>query len=568
MARIFVIIASLVCSLCASAQVSPAFSDDLYLKALWMSTRFYGAQRSGFGPNWLIAEHSASFSGYEGGKSFSKDADGSYDLSGGWFDCGDFAKFGQTQFYACYLLLLGYSEFPSGYPDLYSADFHGYVKAKDYSFESAKGVPNGIPDVLDECKYATDFFLKCIAAKNKFYYQVGNGNYDHQQWNTSVFRSANVNVVNGGEADGSRPVFSVSQGATSMVALCGASLAAMSRLYAPFDADYAQSCLSKAKLCAEFVENGSKYNIADAQGSAEFYPAKPDYFADLVILYSELYLASQSGSYKSLAESYFAQMPSDHGYSICYNNTNDLADYLLFKVSASSTALAQLKKYAEAYQGSNYLLNVRGDATWGALRYCAAQAFVHALYSKAVNASSVDPYTLRTVDFILGDNDNKFSYVTGFGDNYPVYPHFRNVYQNDQNVMSSCLLPSKFAQLGLMIGGYRDNSVYPNNDVNDYTRGEGGIDYNAGLVGALGYLNSFFNAQTASSRHVCSKAGVSFDGHYVSVDSPSPVSIEVYSLTGLQVLKCQSCNSLSLDNLPSGIYVVKAGIAVSRVTKR
>lgn len=36
---------------------TPSFSDDQYQKALWMTTRFYGAQRSGVGPNWLLATH-------------------------------------------------------------------------------------------------------------------------------------------------------------------------------------------------------------------------------------------------------------------------------------------------------------------------------------------------------------------------------------------------------------------------------------------------------------------------------------------------------------------------------
>ena len=491
-----VVAALLMLSTCLTAQ-NQAFPAEYYKKALWMTTRFYGAQRSGDGPNWLIAEHSASFgTAYKGGKSFVKDADGSYDLTGGWFDCGDFVKFGQTEFYSCYVLLLGYSEFPSGYSDLYSSDYHGYVKAKNYTYEAAKGVPNGIPDVLDECKYATDYFMKCIRSADKFYYQVGEGDADHRVWSTSVYKSAKQTVANGGESDGSRPVYSVSTGATSMVALCGASLAAMSRLFKPYDAAYAAKCLEKAKLCAKFVEQGSLGNVGSATGS--FYQAKPDYKTDLVILYSELYRATWTTDYKTKAGKYFDKY-SDHGYSLCYNNTNDLADYVYYIVTKSSDALSHLKKYASDYQGDNYLLNVRGDAEWGTLRYMAAQAFSRALYSKAIGAKKIDPYTLKSIDYILGDNANGFSFVVGMGSKYPKLPHYRNVYQNDDNNMYACSLPDKFAQLGYLIGGYRNGESYANDNINDYMRGEGGIDYNAGLVSALGYVVSIISPSTIST---------------------------------------------------------------------
>jgi len=471
-----------------AGSTTAAFDANYYRKALWMTTRFYGAQRSGNGVNWLIAEHSKKFAGYEGGKSYIKDADGSYDLTGGWFDCGDFVKFGQTEFYSCYMLLLGYSEFADGYVDLYSPDYHGYINAGDYTYESAKGVPNGIPDVLDECKYATDYFQKCIRSSNKFYYQVGDGNADHQQWSTSVYKSKNLNVSAGGEADGSRPVYSITSGGTSMVALCGASLAAMYRLYKPYDANYAAQCLAKAKICEQFINNGNLSNKGSEGGG--FYPAKEEYAPDLVIFYSEMYLATGTESYKTKADTYFSQMKASHGWSLCYNNTNDIADYVYYKVTGNKTALSQLQNYANSYKGTGYFLDKTGDNEWGPLRYTANQAFLWALYSKAMKATTINAYTLRTIDYIIGDNNQKFSFVTGLGDQYPQKPHYRNVFLNDNNNANACVLPAKFAQLGYLVGGNKTNSPY-NDYIDNYRTGEGGIDYNAGLVGALAYINMY-----------------------------------------------------------------------------
>ncbi|MBR4815107.1 MAG: glycoside hydrolase family 9 protein, partial [Paludibacteraceae bacterium] len=129
-----------------------------------MTTRFYGAQRMGEGVNWLIATHvpgevsedvQFDSSKFVQGKSFLNDADGDYDLTGGWFDCGDYVLFGQTFYYSAYMLLLGYTAFPEGYPDFYSEDYHGYIESDDYTWEGKQGKPDGIPDILNEVKYAT-----------------------------------------------------------------------------------------------------------------------------------------------------------------------------------------------------------------------------------------------------------------------------------------------------------------------------------------------------------------------------------------------------------------------------
>ena len=148
------------------------FSSAEYKKALWMTTRMYGGQRSGAN-NWLVSNHLPS--GVDAslkGMSFIKDQDtDGYDLSGGWHDCGDHVKFGQTEYYSAYMLLKAYYEFPTGYDDYYSQDYKGYTNANDWSWEGAKHDPNGIPDIIDEVKHATDYFIKCAKNSTTFYYQ-------------------------------------------------------------------------------------------------------------------------------------------------------------------------------------------------------------------------------------------------------------------------------------------------------------------------------------------------------------------------------------------------------------
>ena len=112
-----IIAASLYTIEVAQAQDDFAFTTDQYQKALWMTTRFYGAQRSGYGPNWLTATHEptnvpAEWLDYAAnavkGVSYIKDADpqDGYDLTGGWFDCADYVKFGDRILF-CLCVVVG-----------------------------------------------------------------------------------------------------------------------------------------------------------------------------------------------------------------------------------------------------------------------------------------------------------------------------------------------------------------------------------------------------------------------------------------------------------------------------
>lgn len=484
---------------------TPSFEKDYYQKALWITTRFYGAQRSGVGPNWLIADYEptqvandckGNLNAFVKGQSFIKDADGGYDLTGGWYDCGDFATFGQTFFYSAYMLLLGYSEFPEGYDDYYSFDYHGYINADDYSWEGKKGAPDGIPDILNEAKYATDFIMKAFRDNKTFYFQKGDGDADHAVWCTSPTKST-LNKSRGGEADGPRFFEKTTGGETSMASLGGAALAAMARLYKKFDPEYAQQCLAKAKVAYEYVTGTPKGN----KNSCGFYGAKPRYETDEVIFYSELYRATGDEQYLKAAEGACDWMLEkknyNYNYSLCYNNTEDLACYLIASFGKdskySSNAMEAMDFYVkEMYKpASGYFLNkMNGD--WGVLRFPANQAFVYGLYNKLTGDDTINPYSIATVDYIIGKNSKNYSFVVGLGDKFPVYPHHRNFYRvdnNDENNLPHLDASYKYVQLGYLVGGSLDPGTYSDNE-KTYTSSEGGIDYNAGLVGALGYLNS------------------------------------------------------------------------------
>lgn len=476
-----------------------------YKKACWMTARMYGGQRSGDGPNWLTMDHtplSADLTNLQNnkgakpalfvkGKDFTKDADGTNSLVGGWVDCGDHVKFGQTMFYAAYTLLKGYAEFSAGYDDLYTGDYSDYQAANDFSYEGGKGKPNGIPDILDEVKYECDFFIRCTPDASTFYSQVGNGDKDHQNWVTSPVMAI-LPKDQGGQNDGAR-AFVKNPIDASMSSLCASTLALMARVYAKFDPTYAATCLTHAKYAYAYAK-AHPGTVADGQGGT-YYPANKKWEDDFASACAELYWATGEVAYKNEALSYASKVV-DHNWCYNYNNNDDVAAYNLAKLGdASMKTLLQTfaTNYTKAVSGGIYS---GGDNSWGVLRYPANAAFVVALWGALNNSTTIDAFITNQVDYILGKNSSNFSFVVGYSRancsncQYAKHPHHRNVYLiNDITAnQNSMVIPTHNVQQGYLIGGSK--SVPFSESAIDYKTSEGGIDYNAGLVGAIGYILS------------------------------------------------------------------------------
>ncbi len=475
---------------------TPGFTATEYKKALWMTTRFYGGQRSG-NNNWLLANHlpSGLAEKYRGTAFIEdKDTDG-YDLSGGWHDCGDHVKFGQTEFYSGYMLLKGFAEFPNGYDDRYTHDYAGYKASNKWNFEDTGHDPNGIPDVLDEVKHATDYFIKCTRNSSTFYYQVGQGNPDHAQWVTAVKMQTLA------QAQGGQPrVVYKNPADASMPSFCGATLALMARLYKKYDPTYAQTCLQHAVYAYDYAK--AHPGVA-ATGDGGFYSANDNWKDDYVDLCAELFWATGDVKYKNEALTFTFSASAGQNtdvfgkaYGFDYSNNGDIAIYNLAFLGKSGAATAFSTLVTQYYLNSTQADGQfnGGNTGWGPLRYNANSAMMVALDAK-LNGKKTNTmkYIYDNIDYLLGKNASNLSFVVGFGTKSVKFPHHRNVYLRDDNatdaVKRTFTIPTKNTQFGVLVGGTRNPGSF-NDDLVDYTYTEGGIDYNACLVGALAYINS------------------------------------------------------------------------------
>jgi hypothetical protein len=484
-----------------------------YKKALWMSTRFYGGQRSGLN-NWLVAGHlPAGVAAGLTGQSFMADADGATSLSGGWHDCGDHVKFGQTQYYAAYVLLKAYAEFKRGFDDRYSFDYAGYksqsitAPATGWTFEGTAHDPNCIPDILDEVKHETDYMIKITPNATTFYYEVGNGNYDHTNWVTSV-KMQTLAQTSGGDV---RP-FCNNPNDGAMASFTAATLALMSRMYQHFDPAYAAICLTHAQYAYTYASTRIGQTVGSCVGT--FYGTNSNARNAWAMCLAEMYWATGTASYKTTAlalttgaTSGTNQINPNNGYAFDYVNNGELALYDLAQLG-HATALANFNTAVIGNQlaAGNYNTDnvYTRNGGWGVLRYPAGASFIIALYNKInlptpATPLTLDPRVYDNIDYILGSNSGKKSFVVGFvpttiaGANAVIYPHHRNVYLNDANppdaTKNTMVIPAKNTQFGALVGGVITSPGSYNKLVTDYQWSEVCVDYNAGLVGALGAIN-------------------------------------------------------------------------------
>jgi hypothetical protein len=125
--------------------------------------------------------------------------------------------------------------------------------------------------------------------------------------------------------------------------------------------------------------------------------------------------------------------------------------------------------------------------TWGPLRYAMNQAFLALVYSDSITDTALKQkyynFAKSQIDYALGSNPLKRSYVVGFGNNPPERPHHRTAHGTWLDKRD---IPDKHRHVlyGALVGGPARDDSYKD-DIEDYILNEVATDYNAGFVGVL-----------------------------------------------------------------------------------
>jgi hypothetical protein len=461
-----------------------------YADALYKSIYYYGAQRCGDTKSWI-----------HGACHLQDGQVNGIDLTGGWHDCGDHVKFGQTNSYAAALLLLEYIYFPSAYEDRYSQDY-------------SAPPPNGIPDILDEVKIHTDYLLKAYKS-GTVYYQVGDGTADHTHFVTPDYQSTAYSAAEGGNP---RPVFSITSGGSNVCGTAAAALALMSVAYKPYDSAYPAQCLAAAIN----YYNVGKTNPGALSAPGGFYNAS-HWAGHMAWGAIELYRATGTSSYLTDAQTFSTNgdysMPTN--WVLCWNNCEPAADLELYKLTGTAAYLTKLQSEVSSYEGKMTTCGIGKYATvnnWGNLRYTGNMALMGAFLDAVTSGGDANALSMckNSVDFILGTHgpitsDGSMpgpgaaqgeSFLIGYTNpDYPaagwvLHPHQRAAFgkttTGDNDFLTESTTPGSVAYLHTLIGslpGGPQNACGSFVDnIGKYSQTEGGIDYNAGIVGALAYV--------------------------------------------------------------------------------
>ncbi|KAJ7982571.1 Endoglucanase [Quillaja saponaria] len=455
-----------------------------YREALAKSILFFQGQRSGRLPaNQQITWRSNS--GLSDGRL------ASVDLTGGYYDAGDNVKFNFPMAFTTTMLSWG-------------------------TLEYGKRMGPQLQNTREAIRWATDYLLKCATATpGKLYVGVGDPNVDHKCWE----RPEDMDTV--------RSVYSVSPGnpGSDVAAETAAALAAASLVFRKVDPNYSKMLLNTAKKVFQFaLQYQGAYSDSLGSAACPFYCSYSGYKDELLWGAAWLFRATNAVYYYNLIKSLGADDQPD---VFSWDNKYAGAHVLL-----SRRALLNNDKNFDQYkqEAENFMCRILPNSPYSStqytqgglifklpesnLQYVTSITFLLTTYAKFMSATKhtfncgslfVTPNSLRNlakrqVDYILGMNPLRMSYMVGYGPYFPKRIHHRgsslpSLTAHPQAIgcdggfepFFHSLNPNPNILVGAIVGGPNQNDGFPD-DRNDYSHSEPATYINAAIVGPLAYF--------------------------------------------------------------------------------
>ncbi|CAG0886961.1 unnamed protein product [Darwinula stevensoni] len=319
--------------------MSQVKGDYDYASAIRLSYKFYEAQRAGQLPDNHIPWRKSSF--------LNDGRDKGINLVGGYFDAGDYVKFGFPMAYTTTVLAWGMVE---------------YANAYNKAGLAAAG--------RAQLRWATDYFIKAHPSAKKLFGQVGKGDVDHSYWGRPEDWPSNME----------RPSYFIDEDSpgSDLAAETAAAMAASSMVFRGNDDTYANTLLRHARELYAFAdENRGLYSdsITDAQ---EFYPSSA-YEDELAWAAAWLYRATRETSYLNDAERKYVEFGLDDRPSeFSWDDKNAGVQVLLAVLTGKTKYKTAVKTFCD-YMVNEVPRTPKGLVfiqKWGVLRHAANVAYV------------------------------------------------------------------------------------------------------------------------------------------------------------------------------------------------
>ncbi|XAR70101.1 Cellulase [Bertholletia excelsa] len=472
---------------CALSLSCSAFTSGDYADALEKSILFYEGQRSGKLPSNQRLK-------WRGDSALSDGSSDHVDLVGGYYDAGDNVKFGLPMAFTTTMLAWSVIEF-------------------------GNSMQNQIQNVRDAIRWSTDYLLKAsTSTPETLYVQVGDPNQDHSCWERPE------------DMDTLRNVYKVTaqKPGSDVAAETAAALAAASIVFKDSDPSYSSKLLQTAMKVFEFAD---KYRGAysDSLNSVvcPFYCSYSGYHDELLWGAAWIHRASRDASYLDYIQSNGHTLGADDDdYSFSWddkrpgtkvllaksffeNNIQGLQlykahsdNYICSLIPGTPNFQAQYTPGGLLYKGSESNLQYVTTSAFLLLtyaRYLSSHGGVATCGTSTITADKLISQAKKQVDYILGDNPAKMSYMVGFGQRYPLHVHHRGssvpsilahpakIGCNDGFQYLRSGSPNPNILVGAILGGpdNRDNFA---DDRSNYQQSEPATYINAPFVGALAFF--------------------------------------------------------------------------------
>ena len=356
------------------------------------------------------------------------------DVSGGWYDAGDFGKYVPTGGVTVANILLAYEAQPEK-----------FIKGQMFfpeAISSAEAVSD-MPDVLVEMKYELDWMLKMQRLDGAVYLKTG-GKYWPDLKTNPEEDSQNLYI------------YGLS---TYNTALYGATTAMAARIYEKYDTEYAAKLLFSAKKAFAFLVNHSEpiYRADENQNSGSgpydktneneqgLWTAslKKEYPAmniaadteDRIWIAAELFKTTGDKQYEEYLQNKFAGVLTVKPKSISWMNTLALGQWAYItnekadegkKIKVKQTFLRYADDTVKQIAADGYGCSLQeNEYTWGSNKIAAAKANMLALAYQLEPKQEYLYGALDQIHYIFGRNTNGVSYLTGAGTMPPQHPHSR-----------------------------------------------------------------------------------------------------------------------------------------------
>nr|AMH40388.1 glycoside hydrolase family 9 [Sipyloidea sipylus] len=438
---------------CVVLQATAATYD--YKLLLQKSLLFYEAQRSGKLPSdqKVTWRHDSALN--------DKGQNGE-DLTGGYYDAGDYVKFGFPMAFSTTLLAWSVLDHSAAY-------------------ESA----NALEDGRKAVKWATDYFIKCHVSEFEFYGQVGQGQLDHDFWTQPEDMT---------EERTPYKITATSPG-SDLAAETAAAMAASYMVFKSVNATYATILLTHAEQLMNFaVTYQGKYS--DSITDAKNFYASSGYIDELVWGAAWLYRATQKQTYLDIVDKYWSQVMYNDGFG--WDSKKSGADSIMYLVTKEDKYKERLKIYCD-YCFNNVQKTPKGLiflGEWGSLRNNANLLLICSEAAKmGIETDTYRPIIKNQIGYYVGDTG--FSYVVGYGSNYPKNAHHRSSSCPDHPQTCgwdffNSDTPNHHVLEGALVGGPSSTDAYTDTR-KDAQHNEVACDYNAAFQGVIANLVELYS---------------------------------------------------------------------------